>query len=138
MNKIDWQTGTPLEEGVYIVTLCNGLVTTDVWLADPCRWYDYDNDRLTIIAWCPLKDIQPYVEPKFKIGEIVVENGIIGTITAINEDGTYLVVGAALMPMTFTPSMCRLAAPDEVLSLGAKWRERGMYYDIKTNEFKKL
>ena len=60
MNKIDWQTGTPLEEGVYIVTLCNGLVTTDVWLADPCRWYDYDNDKLTVIAWCPLKDVEPY------------------------------------------------------------------------------
>lgn len=138
MNKIDWQTGTPLDGGVYLVTLCNGMVTTDVWLADPCRWYDYDNDRLTIIAWCPIKDIQPYVEPKFKIGEIVVENGIIGAITAMNEDGTYFVVGAALMPMTFTPSMCRLATPDEVLSLGAKWRERGMYYDIKTNELKKL
>lgn len=138
MNKIDWQTGTPLDEGVYLVTLCNGMVTTDVWLAGPCRWYDYDNDRLTIIAWCPIKDIQPYVEPKFKIGDIVVENGIIGAITAMDEDGTYFVVGAALMPMTFTPSMCRLATPDEVLSLGAKWRERGMYYDIKTNELKKL
>lgn len=138
MNKIDWQMGTPLDEGMYLVTLCNGIVTTDAWLADPCRWYDYDNDRLTIIAWCPLKDIQPYVEPKFKIGEIVVENGIIGAITAMNEDGTYFVVGAALMSMTFTPSMCRLATPDEVLSLGAKWRERGMYYDIKTNELKKL
>lgn len=138
MNKIDWQTGTPLEGGVHIVTLSNGFVTTDVWLADPCRWYDYDNDRLTIIAWCLLKDIQPYVESKFKIGDIVVENGIIGTITAMNEDGTYFVIGAALMPMTFTPSMCRLATPDEALSLGAKWRERGMYYDIKTNELKKL
>ena len=138
MNKIDWQTGIPLDGGVYLVTLCNGMVTTDVWLADPCRWYDYDNDRLTVIAWCPLKDIQPYVESKFKIGDIVVENGIIGTITAMNEDGTYFVVGAALMSMTFTPSMCRLATPDEVLSLGAKWRERGMYYDIKTNELKKL
>lgn len=138
MSKIDWQTGTPLDEGMYLVTLSNGTVTTDVWLVYPCRWYDYDNDRLTIIAWCPLKDIQPYVEPKFKIGEIVVENGIIGTITAINKDGTYLVVGAALMPMTFTPSMCRLATPDEALSLGAKWREQGMYYDVKTNELKKL
>lgn len=34
--------------------------------------------------------------------------------------------------------MDRLATPDEALSLGAKWRERGMYYDIKTNELKKL
>ena len=138
MNKIDWQTGTPLEEGVYIVTLSNGLVTTDVWLTDPCRWYDYDNDRLTIIAWYPLKDIQPYVEPKLKLGEIVVENGIIGTITAINKDGTYLVVGAALMPMTFTPGLCRLATSDEALSLGAIWRAQGTHYDIKTNELKKL
>lgn len=138
MNKIDWQTGEPLEGGIYIVTLSNGIVSTDVWLDDPRRWYDYDNDRITIIAWCPMKDIQPYVEPKFRIGEIVVENGIIGTITAINEDGTFLVVGAALMPMTFTPSMCRLATPDEALSLGAKWREQGMYYDVKTNELKRL
>ena len=127
-----------MEDGIYIVTLCNGIVTTDVWLDDPCRWCDYDNDRLTIIAWCPMKDIVPYAEPKFRIGEIVVENGIIGTITAINEDGTFLVVGGALMPMTFTQSMCRLATPDEALSLGAKWREQGMYYDIKTNELKRL
>ena len=49
MNKIDWQTGTPLEEGVYIVTLSNGLVTTDVWLTDPCRWYDYASRRRAII-----------------------------------------------------------------------------------------
>lgn len=138
MNKIDWQTGTPLDEGIYLVTLSNGTVTTDVWLVYPCRWYEYDNDRLTIIAWYPLKDIQPYVEPKFKLGDIVVENGIIGTITAMNEDGTSLVVGAALMPMTFTPSMCRLATPDEALSLGQKYKERGMYYDVKTNELKKL
>ena len=27
---------------------------------------------------------------------------------------------------------------DEALSLSAKWRERGKYYDIKTNELKKL
>ena len=138
MNKIDWQTGEPLEGGIYIVTLSNGIVSTDVWLDDPRRWYDYDNDRITIIAWCPMKDIQPYVEPKFRIGEIVVENGIIGTITAINKDGTFLVVGAALLPMTFTPSMCRIATPDEALSLGAKWREQGMYYDVKTNELKRL
>ena len=136
MNKIDWQTGTPLESGSYLVTLYGGIIdlcdyidghwNADLWFID------------SVIAWCPIKDIQPYVEPKFKIGEIVVENGIIGTITAMNNDGTYLVVGAALMPMTFTPSMCRLATPDEALSLSAKWRERGKYYDIKTNELKKL
>ena len=136
--KIEWQTGTPLYEGVYLVTLSNETVTTDVWLVDPCRWYEYHEDRLSVIAWCHIKDIQPYVEPKFKIGDIVVENGIIGTITKMNDDDTYLVVGAALMPMTFTPSMCRLATPYEALSLSAKWRERGMYYDIKTNEIKKL
>ena len=138
MSKIDWQTGMPLEYGVYIVTLSNGEVTTDIWLGRDHRWYEYDDNLQQVIAWYPLKDIEPYVESKFKIGEIVVENGIIGTITAMNEDGTYFVVGAALMSMTFTPSMCRLATPDEMLSLGAKWRERGMYYDIKTNELKKL
>ena len=86
-----------------------------------------------------IKDMQPYVEPKFKIGEIVVENGIIGMITGINADGAYLVDGVSSMPMTFTPSMCRLATPDEAFILDTKWRERGMYYyDIKTNELKKL
>lgn len=138
MNKIDWQTGVPLEYGVHIVTLSNGEVSTDIWLGRDHRWYEYDDNLQQVIAWCPLKDIEPFVEPKFKIGEIVVENGIIGTITAINEDGTFLVVGAALMFMTFTPSMCRLATSDEALSLSAKWRERGMYYDIETNEIKKL
>lgn len=161
MNKIDWQTGAPLKEGNYLVTfrykdseikyrmkkgkqmvqfvdVFKTAISIAYW--DKCIWDNYDDDEshCKIVAWCSLKDIQPYVEPKFKIGEIVVENGIIGTITAMNDDGTYYVVGAALMPMTFTPSMCRLATPNEALSLGAKWRERGMYYDIKTNELKKL
>lgn len=138
MSKIDWQTGTPLDEGMYLVTLSNGEVTTDIWLGRYHRWYENDDNLQQVIAWCPIKDIQPYVGTKFKIGEFVVENGIIGMITAMNDDGTYFVVGAALMPMTFTPSMCRLATPDEALSLSAKWREQGMYYDIKTNELKKL
>ena len=143
MNNIDWQNGDVLYEGNYLVTVIRPssgetFVTTDYYeLCD--GWQNYgEGTPYKVIAYFPVAEIEPYREHKFKIGEIVVENGIIGTITKINNDGTYLVVGAALMRMDFTPSICRLATPKEALSLGAKWRERGVYYDIKTNEIKKL
>lgn len=138
MNKIDWQTGDALYEGHYLTTVKNhkgDIIVIPNYYSTCDGWVERDGE---ILAFYPCSEIKPYVEPKFKIGEFVVENGIIGTITAMNDDGTYFVVGAALMPMTFTPNMCRLATSDEALSLSAKWRERGMYYDIETNEIKKL
>lgn len=60
MSKIDWQTGVPLEYGIYIVTLSDGEVTTDIWLGRDHRWYEYDDNLQQVIAWCSLKDIEPY------------------------------------------------------------------------------
>ena len=135
MTKIDWQTGIlPLEVGTYLITLKGGEITIDKWIDEENKWWSHDADY--VLAWCPIKEIPPYVEPKFKIGEFIVENGIIGIVTSINDDGSYYVIGAALMPMTFTPNMCRLATSDEALSISAKLRERGMYYDVDTNKIK--
>lgn len=59
-NIIDWQTGTPLENGMYLVTLGSGDVTTDIWLGKDRRWYEYDDNLEQVIAWCKLSDIVPY------------------------------------------------------------------------------
>lgn len=139
--KIDWQNGDALYEGSYLVTVVRpstgeSFVATDYYeLCD--GWQNYGQGTpYKIIAYFPIAEIEPYVESKFKIGEFIVENGIIGIVTAINDDGSYCVIGAALMLMTFTPNMCRLATSDEALSISAKLRERGMCYDIETNKIK--
>ena len=59
-NIINWQTGTPLENGMYLVTLSSGDVTTDIWLGICHRWYEYDDNLEQVIAWCKLSDIEPY------------------------------------------------------------------------------
>lgn len=134
-SEIHWQTGTPIIIGAeYIITDKHSRIGTDFWSGK--QWLYHNNED--VLAWCLLVDIEPYVEPKFKIGEFIVENGIIGIVTAINDNGSYCVIGAALMPMTFTPNMCRLATSDEALSISAKLREREMYYDIETNKIKQV
>ena len=57
---INWQTGTPKEEGQYLVTLENGEVrdmyystTLKIWILE--RLYE-------VIAWCKLSEIEPYKE----------------------------------------------------------------------------
>jgi hypothetical protein len=62
-STINWQKGTPNE--IYVsclVTLDNGIVTTDTYTFDSWRHYDKEE----IVAWCPLKDIEPYKEKNFK------------------------------------------------------------------------
>ena len=141
--KIDWQNCDALYEGRYLVSVVRqstgeSFVATDYYeLCDGWQYYG-QGTPYKIIAYFPIAEIEPYVESKFKIGEFIVENGIIGIVTAINDDGSYCVIGAALMPMTFTPNMCRLATSDEALSISAKLRERGMYYDIETNKIKQV
>ena len=61
-SVIKWQTGEIKEVGEYIVTLLDGTVSLDYY-ARPC--YDgklkptnYTKD--SIIAWCPLTEIESY------------------------------------------------------------------------------
>ena len=62
-SVIKWQTGEPKEGGQYLVTTSLGVVSTDVWLKDAKRWYEYSEDYFdVVIAWCNLSDIEPYKE----------------------------------------------------------------------------
>lgn len=63
---INWQTGEPKKEGMYIVTLLNGSVALDECIVidntdeeDIAIWRYWDED---VIAWCKLTDIEPYKE----------------------------------------------------------------------------
>lgn len=61
-STINWQKGTPNE--IYVsclVTLDNGIVTTDTYTDS---WRHYDKEE--IVAWCPLKDIEPYKEKNYE------------------------------------------------------------------------
>ena len=66
---INWQTGTPKEEGVYLVQIKHGIRTDCLF-----DWKDVVDGRLVkkyswkiykscdVLAWCKLSDIQPYKE----------------------------------------------------------------------------
>lgn len=65
-SVIKWQTGTPDEEGEYLVTLRNGDVVFDEYFSytdsdgnEYFLWRSCDDDD-DIIAWCPLSKIEPY------------------------------------------------------------------------------
>ncbi len=134
-SEVKWQNGDPLYEGWYLTTIKNsdGEIEVIVNYYFPCDgWSEHGQ----ILAFSPVSEIAPYIAPRFKVGEFVVENGVIGIVTRVNEDNTYLVVGCALMKMTFHQDMCRLATSEEALSITAKLRERGVYYDIKDNKLK--
>lgn len=66
-SKIKWHTGTPNEEGEYLVTLQNRKITFDEYCClinfdeeEEFFWRYWDED--SIIAWCKLSDIEPYKE----------------------------------------------------------------------------
>mgnify|MGYP003462296855 CR=1 FL=1 len=70
-SVIKWHTGTPDEEGEYLVTLRNGDVVFDEYFSytdsdgnEDFLWRSCDDDD-DIIAWCPLSKIEPYkpIEP---------------------------------------------------------------------------
>lgn len=71
-SVINWQTGEPKESGRYIVTECDGHVTTINF--QPKELVDVDYFNSVVKAWCKLSDIEPYKEDnwtKFNEGEIV-------------------------------------------------------------------
>ena len=135
-SEVKWQNGDPLYEGWYLTTIkiSDDEIEVIVNYYFPCDGWSEHGE---IIAFCPVSEIEPYVEPKFKIGEFVVENGILGIVTRVNKDNTYIVVGCALIEMMFHNDMCRLATSEEALLFSARLRERGVYYDIKDNSFKR-
>lgn len=137
---IHWQTGEPPKNGTFLVTY-KGCVykfqrERDFWMC--CGRIMNDKD---VSAWCKLSDIKPYKEEAnsnrpFKIGDLVVENRIVGVVVELQNEGILKVIGAALMKMYFNESMCRKATSDEALSINARWREQGFYYDINVNKLK--
>lgn len=142
-TKINWQNGDVLYEGNYLVTVIRPstgetFVSNDYYeLCD--GWQNYgDGTPYKVIAFYPIFEILPYCESRFRIGEFVVENQIVGTVTKIYDDYKLLVVGAGLMPMIFNQQTTRLATAEEALEISAKYKEQGYYYNIKLNEFLKL
>ena len=64
-SVIKWRTGEPKENGYYLVSTTNGIVSTDAWIAEynGNRWYEYTGDYFgDVIAWYPLSEIEPYKE----------------------------------------------------------------------------
>lgn len=63
-SKIKWQTGTPKESGKYLITTKHHEVTVDMWNTKA----DEDGDHwewhcdIDVIAWCLIKNIEPYKE----------------------------------------------------------------------------
>lgn len=60
-SVIKWKTGTPKEEGEYLVT----LKTLKGVIVDRLEFEEYGWNLATnckVIAWCPLSDIEPYKE----------------------------------------------------------------------------
>ena len=57
-SVIKWRTGEPKEKGDYLITDVWGNITIDAW------WTTHWRDRVFggVIAWCPLKEIEPYKE----------------------------------------------------------------------------
>lgn len=57
-QKISWHTGTPENLGHYLVTLSDGIVSVDIYLASTKHWDRYRAGQ--IVAWCPVDEIEPY------------------------------------------------------------------------------
>lgn len=140
--KIDWQNGDVLYEGKYLVTVMKQstgetFVSTDYY--EFCDgWTNYgEGTSYKVMAFYPISEIEPYINPVFKIGQFVVENQIVGTVTTILDNLKLLVIGRNLKPLVFSTDTTRLATSEEALEISAHYRELGYYYSIKRNEFLK-
>ena len=140
--KINWQYGDVLYEGNYLVTVMRQItgetfVSTDYY--EICDgWTNYgEGTPYKVMAFYPISEIEPYINPVFKIGQFVVENQIVGTVTKICDNLKLLVIGRNLKPLVFSPDTTRLATSEEALEISAHYRELGYYYNIKQNAFLK-
>lgn len=59
-SRIEWQTGEPKEEGVYLVTTIFGEVKTSTYMK--AKAIDFGVFSQDTVAWCKLSDIEPYKE----------------------------------------------------------------------------
>ena len=60
-SVIKWQAGEPKEKGMYLVTTKDGLIrTAQFMIENGIKTWAFG---LKAIAWCPLRDIEPY-KPK--------------------------------------------------------------------------
>ena len=64
---IKWQTGEPNLFGTYLVTLRSGIVCVDNYEFETDLLYEKDTYswqlyREEVVAWCKLRDIEPYKE----------------------------------------------------------------------------
>ena len=140
--KINWQYGDVLYEGNYLVTVMRQItgetfVSTDYY--EICDgWTNYgEGTPYKVMAFYPISEIEPYINPVFKIGQFVVENQIVGTVTKICDNLKLLVIGRNLKPLVFGPDTTRLATSEEALEISAHYQELGYYYNIKQNAFLK-
>lgn len=64
MSIIEWRIGIPTEEGCYLVTTSDNQIKVDRWSTIFQQWdtFDHEDINISIIAWCPLSEIEPYKE----------------------------------------------------------------------------
>ena len=58
-QKIEWQTGTPIKNGIYLITLSSGCVCTSYW----SEWYGWELDFCcddAVVAWLSIDNVEPY------------------------------------------------------------------------------
>lgn len=56
-QMIQWKTGTPTENGIYLITLSSGYVDTSYW--SECYGWEYCCAE-AIVAWLSIDNIEPY------------------------------------------------------------------------------
>ena len=142
MERINWRNSEDVDEGNYIVAVLRPstgemFTTTDYY--ELCSgWQHYgEGTPYKVVAYFPIREIEPYIDPIFKIGQFVVENQIVGTVTKIYDDLKLLVIGRNLRSLVFHPETTRLATKEEALEISAHYRELGYFYNIDKNEFYK-
>ena len=58
--EIEWNTGEPKENGIYLVTTISNIVRNSYWINGCWLINDLPFSTLKIKAWCKLSDIEPY------------------------------------------------------------------------------
>lgn len=57
-STIEWQTGEPKEEGMYLITTDEGKIGIASYFVDYSP--DIEFFKICVTAWCKLSDIKPY------------------------------------------------------------------------------
>ena len=55
LNVIDWEIGTPKDNGIYLITNIWGKIDLSIWNGE---WECYNNDE--VIAYSKIENIKPY------------------------------------------------------------------------------